>query len=103
MPHYSQLFLTFNLTHYSPTITKRHWNIPGIDCVCNGIQIACGIVASNIRQWSKCISNQIPMYTIVETELRFGGGVVSQERGDVAVGRYCLDGVGERVNNRSNK
>ena len=45
----------------------------------------------------------IPIYTAVEIELRFGAQVVLQERGDVAMGRCCLEGVREWVNNRSNK
>jgi hypothetical protein len=53
------------------------------------------------RQWNRCMS--IPIYTAVEIELIFGAQVVLQERGDVAMGRYCLDGVREWVNNRSNK
>jgi hypothetical protein len=54
--HITHNYFSYLIGHHSPTITKRHQNIPGIGCVCNGIQIACGVVASNTRQWSKCIS-----------------------------------------------
>ena len=43
------------------------------------------------------------MYTAVENGLRFEVGIISQWRGDVAVGRYHLGGAGEWVNNRSDK
>jgi hypothetical protein len=43
------------------------------------------------------------MYTAVESGLRFRVGVTSQGRDDVALRKYHLGGVGERVNNRSDK